>query len=175
MAWYKLCDLPDASRTSDYSFSVIDKSDEQLLAIKEDVRRHNAWIRRDVRDYAKEVGAERALRYMESNPLQRVRLMARGPRAMYARLEGLYPRTYDSFIPHKYAKYFDVYRGSDSHAMYHFRDQIQNGITPGQQKLINDLQMAQWDLQNKNLGLLRKAGIRTITDRNGTRYVGIDT
>lgn len=42
-------------------------------------------------------------------PLYRVRLMARGPRRVNARADGLHRTAYDSSLPQRYATHFDIY------------------------------------------------------------------
>lgn len=130
-------------------------------------------VRASIRKTANDYGKERALDHLKYQPLHRVRLMARGPRAVHAIANGLYPRSWDSFIPHKYAEYFDVYRGSDSHAMYKFRDQIENNLTPGQQALIDKLRHESWALEIEHLRMLRRANIVKTGNKNGTRYKGM--
>ena len=169
MAFYKLCNNGEA-RTTDYMFSVKTKDDPMLLALKEDIARHNKWVRDYIREVAKTSSIETTLEYLGGyRSLRRVRLMSRGPRAVYAKLEGLYPRAYDSFIPHKYAEYFDVYAGEDSHAMYWFRDQISNDLTPGQQRLISKLEMEEHDLKFRNIAKLRENGIHLVYEQGKQR------
>ena len=168
MAWYKNCDLGEA-RTPDYRFSVTSKDDPMLLALKEDISRHNKEIRARLREDNRKADND------PYNSILRVRLMARGPRAMYAKLDGRYARAYDSFIPHKYAKYFDVYAGTDSNAIWRFNYEMENGLTPGQHALIEREQRRIWEAESIMLRSLSKAGIARIGDKNGTRFVNAAT
>ena len=52
--------------------------------------------------------------------LMRVSCMARGPRARHAKAMGYHPRAYDQSLPHRFAKYFDVYYHRDTYANWMF-------------------------------------------------------
>ena len=167
MSFYKICRNPNEFRTEDYRFSVLTKSDPDLLALKSDVKKHNAEVRARVRDVLETRGKERAMEYLNLCQLHRVRLMARGARAKHARANGLNPRAWDSFIPHEYAEYFDVYRGSDSNAMYWFRDQIETGVTPSQRAAIRKAQFAIMAFTMKEERKLRNIGLKKVYYTNG--------
>ena len=88
-------------KTMDYRFTVTDKNDPDLLALKQLVRQRN-----------KRVGNE----YYRI-PRLKVSLRARGNRKQHAINDGLSSRAYDQQLPHKYASYFDVYV-SEVHTPY---------------------------------------------------------
>ena len=77
--------LPD----SGYRFSNTSRKDDALKRLKKIVKAHN-----------------KNLTYGDK---LRVRVMGRGPRAMWARSEGLDARAYDCYLPLDKATYFDVY------------------------------------------------------------------
>ena len=43
--WYQLCRNPNEARTVDYVGSVENKDDEDILLLKENIKRHNANVR----------------------------------------------------------------------------------------------------------------------------------
>ena len=133
MAWYKLCDNGE-TRTSDYRFSVKTKSDPMLLGLKQNIALHNKEVRKRLREENRETDNK-----YEWYSLMRVRIMSRGPRAVHAVANGLYPRAYDSFIPHELAEYFDVYAGIDSYANYKFNEEIRYGASKSELDQITDL------------------------------------
>ena len=83
----------DRSTFSGYKFTVTNRNDPAVLTLKKLVKEEN-------KD-----------RYIKEHR-QRVRLMGRGPRAMWARAEGKHPRAYDSYIPLDKATHYDVYINS---------------------------------------------------------------
>ena len=79
----------ERSPFSGYKFTVTNREDPALLRLKETVKESNKT-------------------YAWGNKL-RVRLMGRGPRASWARIEGKHPRAYDSYLPLDKATHYDVY------------------------------------------------------------------
>ena len=147
MAFYKSCLQSDEPRCEDYRFSVESTNDKDLLKIKEDISKRNKRIRSYIREVA-EYDKDRALKLLkrpDGYRISRVRLMPRGHRVGPAMKDFGYPRAYDSYLPKKYASYFDVYVGPDTHAEYMFRDQIENNLTPGEQAEINRIQKEIWE------------------------------
>ena len=146
MGIYKSCLKEDWARCDDYRFSTKSKSDPDLLRLKADIFKKNKQLRTYIRDIAED-NKDLALDYLNRNwnNLQRIRLMPRGKRAVHALKDYGYPRAYDSYLPKKYASYFDVYVGPDTHAEYMFRDQIENNLTPGEQAEINRIQKEIWE------------------------------
>ena len=82
----------ERSPFSGYCFTVTNRKDPAVLDLKKNVKRSN-----------REIG--------NSNNKLRVRLMGRGPRTMWAKIEGKHPRAYDSYLPLDKAVYYDVYIG----------------------------------------------------------------
>lgn len=104
-----------------YKFSVYTKDDADLIALKKRVRENNELSRRRAR----------RLNTVEYSPkILKVVLMARGPRTIWAKQEQRHPRTYDTYLPHKYADYFDVYCRADREATEALRMEIEEGMTP---------------------------------------------
>ena len=172
MATYKLSS-DGTHRTDGYRFTVSSKTDKDLLALKENVKRYN----KRARDYIRAV-----YNNFQGNPphgygmeILRVTLMARGPRAKFAVADYGFARAYDQTLPHKYAQTFDVYCGVDSYAMTRLEYELENGLTPGQHAIIDREQRKVWDADNKMLAALGAAGISRVGDRNGTRFVNSAT
>lgn len=104
-----------SNRTSfAYQFSVDNKQDEDLIVLQERVRAHNEMVRKMCRRFN---------RVSSYDKLQKVSLMARGPRLH----EG---RRYNTSLPHKYAVYFDVYLLEDNDAFLSLKREIVEGYTP---------------------------------------------
>jgi len=75
-----------------YRFTVDSKDDMGLIKLKDIIKEHNKLARKWGRV-----------------PTQTLRLMARGTRVKWAKADGKNARRYDTYLPHKYATYFDVY------------------------------------------------------------------
>lgn len=170
MAEYKLCKNGE-HRTEGYVFSVTSKSDPMLLALKENIRRHNKFTREHLRDCRKQ-DVNHALAGMKYHQIQRVSLMGRGPRAEPARANGFSEYSFFQSLPHEYAEYFDVYVGLDCHNQHKFREQLEKDLTPGQQDAIKkadmEIQEFKWEKEKE----LRALGLHTrMQERaNGTYY-----
>jgi len=104
-----------------YTFSVYTKDDPDLIALKKRVREHNARSRSRARSTG-------SMQY--SADLLAVRLMPRGPRSIWAKQQQRHPRAFDSYLPHEYADYFDVYCSEDRDATEALRVEIEEGMTP---------------------------------------------
>ena len=74
---------------SGYKFTVTHRNDPAVKALKENVKIMNS---------------ERGW-----GTKMRVRLMGRGPRAIWARADGRHPRAYDCYLPLDKATHYDVY------------------------------------------------------------------
>lgn len=140
---YELTTTNEA-RTPDYVGTTTRLDDTQLQKIKENVKMHNAQVRKQSRQYGREIGR-----------LRRVRIMGRGPRAVHARKEGLYPRAFDSYIPQDLAVKFDVYVGEDVNNQHELREELKTGLTSKQrvevQRLKAKIFRLQWEgRQNLN-------------------------
>jgi len=96
-----------------YMFSVGEKDNPLLLGLKRKCAAHNKYIRSRAYKYGWDMNDSWIT-------LMRVSLMARGPRAIHAKAMGYHPRAYDQSLPHKFAKYFDVYYHKDTHANWMF-------------------------------------------------------
>jgi hypothetical protein len=122
-----------------YKFSVYTKDDADLIALKKRVRENNELSR----------GRARRMGTMKYSPkILKVRLMARGPRTIWAKQEQRHPRTYDAYLPHEYADYFDVYCSEDSEATEALRVEIEEGMTPAMVKKKRDLQVEIWKIDH---------------------------
>ena len=122
-----------------YKFSVYTKDDADLIALKKRVRENNELSRRRAR----------RLNTVEYSPkILKVVLMARGPRTIWAKQEQRHPRTYDTYLPHKYADYFDVYCSEDRDATEALRVEIEEGMTPTMVKKKRDLQFEIWKIDH---------------------------
>ena len=154
--FFKSCDKPEESRTDGYVFSVISKDDPGLVALRAEVKRHNKTSRKLLREYWESRGKMPDV-CDGCYSIQRVSIMARGARAKWAKKDGLYPRSYDSSLPHKYAEYFDVYRNIDSYAMYNFRREQSEGFSLHQLKKLDDAAYAISNVRWEQVHKLMKA------------------
>ena len=135
--WYQLCRNPNEARTADYVGSVENKDDEDILLLKENIKRHNANVRQSSRKHGRRLGSLRAIRFM-----------ARGPRVSAAQADGIkYPRAYDSHLPAHHATYFDVYIGDDSSNNYELERELDLGLTPGELKRLDRLEHEAWRIK----------------------------
>ena len=122
--------LSGAGRTLDYRGSVVSKNDRDLLNLKNSIAKHNEEIRR----YTRKQGRMINTNYGHFR-LQRVVLMARGPRRING--ERIHHNC-DSCLHHEHAVYFDVYVGTDSHNQHELSREMELGMTPGQLKKYDD-------------------------------------
>lgn len=130
-----ICNYDNRS-SFDYIFSVYTKDDPDLIALKKRVAENNKFIR---------TFARRHKNVRDSIVFKKVRLMARGPRRIWAKQDfqysrfGTYPQ-YDASLPHKYAEYFDVYCGEDRDALIDLKREINEGLTRSQYNKICELE-----------------------------------
>lgn len=157
---YKPCKFKDEFRTGDYIGTVTSKNDPSLLAIKADMRARNKnareWLRRNYEYTGKMSNAVR---------IERIQLMARGPRTKPAREDGLWDRSYDQSLPHRHATHFDVYRRPDTNAEYHMRAMLEMNATPGEYAKLRKLEYMMWDNNLKIYDAARKMGLNIAFDR----------
>ena len=149
MAWYKLCDKGEA-RAADYVFSIKTKDDPMFLALKENIKRHNKDVRARLRREDRKTDG----RYPYVS-IMRTRVMARGPRALYSKLDYGHGYAYDCSLPHKYAAYFDVYVGSDSHNNYEFNQEIETGLSNAQRNELYKLECKRNEIKSKAIWAAR--------------------
>ena len=137
-----------SDKTSRYDISyrgtTADLNDPEVLLMKENVKKHNAEVRRTSRKYGRVIGR-----------LQRVRFMGRGPRAEVARDHGQWERSFDSYLPLHLATHYDVYLHEDTSAMHLLKEEIETGMTPGEIAKKNKLQEQIWRLKMKGLNRVR--------------------
>ena len=165
MAWYKLCNNGEP-RAADYVFSIKSKDDPMFLALKENLKRHNKDVRARLRSEDRQPDGRYP--YMS---LMRARVMSRGPRAIYSNLDHGHSYAYDSFLPHKYASYFDVYVGSDSHNNYYLRQEIDTGLTRKEMDKIQDLESEKNKIKSKAIWAARAKEIEdALKDDLGLTY-----
>lgn len=171
MAYYKNCEIAEDGRTESYRFSVRSKSDKDLLALKKDVNLRNKFLRANARRMKDKYGTDRALMYLKIRKLERVKLMARGPRAVWARADMQHCRAYDSSLPHQYAMYFDVYVLTDWTSQRVLETEIQEGLSPSQQAAIARAGYEEAMFKAQQARLLReKYGIVSYYSKDGVRY-----
>lgn len=130
-------------RTEDYKFTVDSLDDADLVQLRIAVRKHNVAIRKQCRRNKYGNGERLASQIM------RVRIMPRGERVEAAWGDYKSRRAYDSYLPIRHGKTFDVYVGTDETARYVMQRELQTGLTPGMQAKINRLQNEIWDIQQE--------------------------
>ena len=146
---YMKCKTNDEFRTSDYVGTVTSKKDPSLLAMKSDMRARNKNARKWLRNYYEKHG-----KHTNAVRIERIQLMARGPRTKAALADGHWARSYDQSLPHRHATHFDVYRRPDTHAEYHMRAMLEMGATPGEYAKLRKLEYMMWE---NNLNIYRAA------------------
>ena len=136
----------DNHNLDSYKFTITGKDAVALKTLKKQIKAHNAKIR------------ERARTRGEFKPdwnknwtsLLRVKLQARGPRAIHARADfgPNRARAYDCSLPHRYALHFDVYLLQDTTGNHILKREIETGQSPSVQRKIDKLQwearMLEW-------------------------------
>lgn len=171
MAFYKNCNIAEDGRTESYRFSVESKSDKDLLGLKKDINLRNKYLRENARRMKEKYGTDRALMYLKVRKLERVKLMARGERAYWAREDFQHCRAYDSSLPHKYATYFDVYVHTDWTNQRVLETEIQEGLTASQQAAIAKAGYEEAMFKAQQAKLLReKYGIVSYYSKDGVKY-----
>lgn len=169
MAFYKTCNYVHDARTNSYRFTVESKSDLDLAGLKQDISIRNRGIRQYAREAKEKYGTDRAMLYLKNAKLERVKLMARGPRSYWAKKNNFHPRFYDQSLPHHYATYFDVYVHTDWTNQHVLETEIREGLTPGQQAAIRQAEYNEAMFACQQARMLReKYGIVSYT-RPGKR------
>ena len=131
------------ARTTAYRFSVADKDDPNLIALKSSIAQHNIGVRKLARKYGQ---------VWQHNEILRVTLMARGGRRD-ADGNSLHPNA-DSCLRHKHAYYYDVYVHTDGCSQHNLKREIDMGLTPGELARYDRLKNAVWRLELE--GKMRK-------------------
>lgn len=152
---YKLS--KDGTRTSDYRFTVKSKDDENLIALKTQIKTHN----KDTRHHCR----ARKKISRDYDKLYKIRIMARGPRKSTNEYltyndclklnvnpeyytgrrkpliskDGVVHWNQDQSLRHEFGTSFDVYVSEDTRALSQLDDEIQFGITPHRRKQIQQL------------------------------------
>lgn len=152
---YKLS--KDGTRTSDYRFTVKSKDDENLIALKSQIKTHN----KDTRHHCR----ARKKISRDYDKLYKIRIMARGPRKSNEYLtyndcielnvnpeyyigrrapligkDGVVHWNQDQSLRHEFGTSFDVYVSEDTRALSLLDDEIQFGITMGKRRQIQELE-----------------------------------
>ena len=130
-------------RTQDYRFTVDSLDDADLAQLRDVVKAHNREIRKRCRRNKYNNGTWLAKQIM------RIRIMPRGPRVEAAWDDYKSRRAYDSYLPLRHGKTFDIYVGTDETARYVMQRELQTGLTPGMQAKIDRLQNQIWDIQQQ--------------------------
>ena len=134
---YKLTLNEAASRWDTYRGTVESMDDPEVALLKENVRKHNAEVRKTSRKYGRCIGR-----------LQRVRFMGRGPRASVAKEHGLWARSFDSYLPLHLATHFDVYLHDDTSAQHLLKKEIETGMKPGELAKLENLTKRNLEVRN---------------------------
>lgn len=138
--------------TLNYRFSVYTKDDKDLKALRKQIAEHN----KAVRFYAKKYGTTANL----TLKLMRIRLMGRGPRKIWSLQDypnNKYGSSYDSYLPQKYAEYFDVYLCEDSDQMHALQVELETGMTSSMQRRKADLEYEVFLIELKGKNRLQNA------------------
>ena len=141
-------------RTPSYRFTVANKNDPSLVALREGIALRNAQVRKNVRAYGK---------VSDYDKLYTVRLMARGPRRWHTKFgnmaryhkgqQGIPDRqkllhfNADSNLNHRFAEEFDVYVHRSTEMEDTLQTEIETGLTAGDQNRIRKLQSEIWRLE----------------------------
>jgi hypothetical protein len=164
--FYKEMDRKDSwgfGRSETYRGTCTNKVDGELVTLKKQVKMNNktrvrmaeAQIQR-LEDYghSEEDLMESIDKLFDYRPLQRVRLMGRGPRRTE---EGYRPYpNIDSYLRHEDSVYFDVYLLDDDTQIERVRDRLRRKFCPTTMKVRDlewELMQAKWDLQRKQRGI----------------------
>ena len=157
---YRRCKIKGEVRTPDYIGTVTSKDDPMLLAIKADIRDRNKIARKWRRNAYKRTG-----KHYNDVRIERIQLMARGPRTEAALKDGKYARSYDQSLPHRHATHWDVYKRPDTHAEYHDRAMIEMDATPGDYAKLRKLEYMMWENNYKIYDAARAMGLNIAFDR----------
>ena len=136
-----------------YRFTITGKDAIALKNLKEQIAKHNKGIR----ERARARGEYKPDWNKNWTSLLRVKLQARGPRAVHARADygpnG--SRRYDCSLPHRYATHYDVYVLQDTSSNWVLRREIEEGLTPSQQREVDRLQYEIHKIKWRAKGLCR--------------------
>ena len=135
------------SRWDSYRGTVNTMDDPEVKLLKENIRKHNAGVRKVSREYGRVIGR-----------LMRVRFMGRGPRASVARDHGLWARSFDSYLPLHLAVYYDVYLHEDTSAQHLLKKEIETGMKPGELAKLENLRKEIWKLEMAGMSRVRDNG-----------------
>lgn len=148
------------SRVTAYQFTTEDRNDDRIAMMKKVIATTNKIAREDFRNG-----------YSNNVSLYRVRLMPRGPRVEAAWGDYRSRRAYDSYLPMRHARHFDVYIHRDTSAEYQLKREKETGLTPGQLRRLDkeehELIIAKMEMHQR----LRDAGIYLDDENN---YVSWD-
>ena len=125
-----ICNFDNRS-TFAYKFSIYSKSDPDFVALRKLVKANNERCR----EYARRSG-----KVDDYFKLHRIRLMARGPRKIWSLQDYNCKGAYQSYLPHKYAEYFDVYVDENPDARADLVREINDGLTKTQYNRILELE-----------------------------------
>ena len=136
-----------------YKFTVTGKDAIALQNVKAQIKEHNARIRARARSR----GEFKPDWNKNWTSLLRVKLQARGPRAIHARKDHgpNRARAYDCSLPHRYATHFDVYVLQDTSANWILRREIETGQSPALQRKIDALKWEATKLEWQAKGYAR--------------------
>ena len=157
---YRRCKVEGEVRTGDYIGTVTSKDDPMLLAIKADVKDRNKIARKWRRNHYKRTG-----KHYDSVRIERIQLMARGPRTKHSLKDFGCRRAYDQSLPHRYATHWDVYKRADTHAEYHDRAMIERDLTPGQYAKLRKLEMMLWEMKSGIYSAANRMGLNIAFDK----------
>lgn len=166
---YKLPIYKDEYRSPDYIGTVTSKNDPSLLNMRKNMRASNANARKYIRSYYERTGE-----MPKFIKIERIQLMARGPRTKHSLNDFGTRRSYDQSLPHRYATHFDVYRRRDTYAEWLFQYLMDHNLTPSQFNLIQQMERKKMWIEVDIARELRKKGIASYGTRTGTRYEGIE-
>ena len=158
---YRRCKVKGEVRTGDYIGTVTSKDDPMLLAIKADMRDRNKIARKWRRNSYKRTG-----KHYDAVRIERIQLMARGPRTKHALDDYGSRRAYDQNLPHRYATHFDVYKRPDTNAEYHDRVMIENDWTPGQYAKLRKLEHMLWEMKSDIYSAAARMGLSIAFDKH---------
>lgn len=166
---YLRCKNQDEYRSEAYRGTVKSKDDWELNQIKKDVHARNKNTRKYITQYFNRFNKMPTFIHLE-----RVQLMARGPRTVYALNDFGVRRAYDQSLPHRYATHFDVYVRRDTHAEYVLQYCLEHNLTPGQYNLIRRMETRQMWMNVEIAKKLREKGIQSLGKPGGrTEYRGV--
>lgn len=121
--------IGNRSTNGSYKFSVDTLDDVDLQELRKSIAKHNEEARTIARKYNRS----------DCN-LLRVTIMGRGPRK-----HGKY--NYQSYLPQRFAQYFDVYVNEDTQAKYFYRREYETGLSMSELRKLDKLESQVWQLK----------------------------